>query len=179
MSFVLWAKRNRMFTMLLSWNTHTQLLWWATKSGDILTAHTTRTNTTSIQISLWKLWFFGLFVRHHHHYQQNELRFFFLRPLVLLRLVCKQVNFISYPRTYTRTYVVALYQLSSQHYLYAFKPLLLRLNWCILSTDWLNCTCTACNLHFGFCGFSTASKCITCVYCVDACFSVKTFSQLF
>lgn len=98
--------------------------------------------------------------------------------LVLLWLVCKQVDSISYPCTHPHTHVcrVALCQRSSQHYL---KPLLLNLNlnWCISSTDCkLNCTCIACNIQFGFCGFSsfsTAWKC-TCAY---ACFSVKTFSN--
>lgn len=175
MSFVLWAERNRMFTMLSSCSVHKQLLWWATKSDDISAAH--NTYNTQLQFKFphgnYDFWPFCSQQR-----QKQRMNCEKCRLLVPLWVVCKQVDLISYPRTHTHTrmYVcaVALCQRSSQHYLHALIPLLLNLDWCNSTYGRLNCTCT-CNVQFSFCGFSTASHCACERVCLCMFFRQKFF----
>lgn len=170
MSFVLWAKRNRMFTMLLSWNAHKIALVGRLKIGwhfnstqhvqtrlqfkfphgnydflVFLSAGERKTNSGSnstiiITTTTATKW-------------MNCEKF---HSLVLLWLVCKQVDVISY--THALTHTNALCQRSSQQYLYT------RISYCFwiwigafyLRTIELHmCVCTVQHaiIQFGFCGW--------------------------
>lgn len=100
--------------------------------------HTTRTNTTSIQISPWKLWFLAFL-----HDGETAAAMEELRKMSLVRAIIgglQTSGFDIMPKR-THTFVV------SSQYVGALEPLLFYLDWCNFTFGPLNCTCTACMQH--------------------------------
>lgn len=82
--------------------THKQLLWWATKSDDISTAHNTYKHNFNSNFPM-EIMIFGPFCSQQQ--QKQRMNCEKCRLLVPLWVVCKQVDLISYPRTYTHAHM--------------------------------------------------------------------------